>query len=440
MPPEPEKEVEVEDVHIDQQSLERSEGVLDKLFGGEPEKEVVEEEKEDVVEEVEEEEESSEEEGTTEEEEEEETDWDASDDKDDVDPKNETAARKQAKLKGREAKELKTKLTERELELDRIQKERDDLKARLEEVETTRIKPEDHPEYTEARDSILADARSASRRLPGRSKVLLPQNFGTLMSEFLVAEAAGPDEIIEADAKLAGTIADSLELTEVPYKELDEDERAVLQPTIDKVVDLLERNAGKTKDLQKLHGTLSERAKTGLLSTGVRNYENTVKEFKPVLDSIGDLADDVIESNPHAVESLVAKMVKSSPEAAKRLEKAKADVLEALVGPRALTQKEIDKLESNGADVKQFLAERAKAHRAKQQKLAAMFVQGLMTRATLKETMAKLSKYETEEEAEDSEFDAIRKTTKKKATPVEKEVRPKDRPSALTKLFGDLED
>jgi len=105
-----------------------------------------------------------------------------------------------------------------------------------------------------------------------------------------------------------------------------------------------------------------------------------------------------------------------------------------------VTQAEIDKLEANGTDVKQFIAERAKAHRAKQQKLAAFFVQGLMTRSLLKEARTKLAKYEQDEEAEDSEFEAIQKTTKKKAAPSEKEVRPKDRPSAITKLFPDSDD
>jgi hypothetical protein len=105
-----------------------------------------------------------------------------------------------------------------------------------------------------------------------------------------------------------------------------------------------------------------------------------------------------------------------------------------------LTQSEIDKLEANGTDVKAFMAERQKAHRAKQQKLAAYFVQGLMTRSATREAFAKLAKYEKAETQEEDEFDAIRKTTKKKAQPAEKVVRPKDRPSPLERLFGPSDD
>lgn len=365
-----------------------------------------------------------------------EEDWDSPDKAEPEDEiLDESAARKQAKLRGKEAKELKTRLTERELELERIQTERDDYKARLDEVESTKIKPEDHVDYVEARESILKDARSVSRRLSGRSKELLLPKFGDLMAEYLVA--ADATDVVEADNKLMGSIVDGLKLSEVPYADLDEDEREVFRPTIDKVLDLLERNAAKTDDLRKLHATLTEKAKTGHLSVGVRTYENTIKEFKPVLDAVGDLADDIIEANPFDPNAVVAKMIKGSPEAAKRLEKAKADVLEVLVGPRVLTQKEIDKLEAGGTSVKEFLAERAKQHRAKQQKLAAFFVQGLMTRSLLKEKMSKLSKYEKDEESEDSEFSAIQRATKKKA---KVEAAPEKKKDPLYNLFGYSDD
>lgn len=425
-----------EDQHIDTIAIERSEGVLNRLFGDDVhEKEGVVADKKEVPEDTEDVEDDTEDvvEDNVEDSEE---DWDASkkEEKSDEDPKDESAARKQAKLKGREAKQLKTELTESKLETDRITKERDELRSRLDEVEATKLKPEDHPDYVDAREGILKDARAVARRFTGKGKTLLLPAFGNLMAEYLRAGEA--DDVVDADNKLNASIATALELSDVPYADMDEDEQEALRPQIDKVLDLLERNAGKTTDLQKLHANLLDKAKTGHLSVGVRTYENTIKEFKPILDSVGDLADDLIEANPHAIESVVAKMAKASPEAAKRLDKARADVMEVLVGPRALTQKEIDKLEDNGTDVKAFLVERSKAHRVKQQKLAAFFVQGLVTRSVFKETLAKLAKYETEEESEESEFDAIRKSTKKRTDTKDKYVRPKDRASSVNKLFG----
>lgn len=418
-----------------------SENLLTNLFSDEPVRSTIKEEpEEEETEEEETEEEETEEEESSEEDEDAEVDWDAEPkkkkDAEEEEFKNDSAAVRQAKLKGREAKELKTKLTERELELENIQKERDELRARLDEVEATKIKPEDHPEYTSLRDEILTDVGEASDLLAVSDPSLITKNFGNFMADYLDMSAKTGEERVEARTALKASIVDSLKLSEIPYEELDEDEKRQYEGVVTDVLKIVQRNSGKTKELQKLHGTLIERAKTGLLSTGVRQYESTVSEFKPVLDSIGSLEDDIIEANPHAIESVVSKLVKESPDAAKRLEKAKKDVLEVLIGPRALTQKEIDKLEAAGENVKEFMAERAKAHRSKQLKLAAMFVQGLMTRSTLKETLAKLSKLEKDSDEEESELDILRKTTKKTAKSKAKEVRPRDRVSPLSSILG----
>lgn len=366
-------------------------------------------------------------------------DWDAEEkvkDDDAEDPKDESAARQQAKLKGREAKELKAKLTERELEIERIKQEREELQAKLEEIEATKIKPEDHPDYSALRDEILTDVSEASDLMAVPDPSLVTKNFGVFMSDYLAMSALNGEERVEARTALKATIVDMLGLSEIPYAELDNDERKEFEGVVTDVLKVVQRNSGKTKDLQKLHANLTDKAKTGLLSTGVRQYESTINEFKPVLDSVGTLAEDVIEANPHAVESVVSRLVKESPEAAKRLEKAKADVLEVIVGPRALTQAEIDKLEAAGENVKEFMAERAKAHRAKQLKFASWFVQGLMTRSTFKDTLTRLSKLEKDAEAEESELDVLRKTTKKPSVTKEKEVRAKDRRSPLSSILG----
>jgi hypothetical protein len=445
MPKSNNQEENLEEIQNEEALEERSDSLLDNLFSDEPiapdKEEVVEDDSEEEVVEEDAEEEEVEDDDS-------EVDWDAEPSKkkkdaenDDEEFKDDSAAVRQAKIKGREAKELKAKLTERELELERIQKERDEVRARLEEVEATKIKPEDHPEYTSLREEILTDVGEASDLLSVPDPNLVTKNFGVFMADYLKMSDLSGDDRAEARTALKAAIVDRLKLSEVPYAELESDERREYEATVTDILKIIQRNAGKTKELQKLHGTLTERAKTGLLSVGVRQYDSTVGEFKPVLDSVGSLAEDVIEANPYAVESIVSKLVKDSPEAAKRLEKAKADVLEVIVGPRALKQSEIDKLEAAGENVKEFMAERAKSHRAKQLKFAAWFVQGLMTRSTLKETLAKLSKLEKDTDAEESELDILRKTTKKTALPKKKDdVRPKDRVSPLTSLLGFDED
>jgi hypothetical protein len=218
----------------------------------------------------------------------------------------------------------------------------------------------------------------------------------------------------EADLALTEQIVDKLGFSDVPYADLDEDERAAFQPQVDKVMDLLERNLTPTKELQKLHTTLTEKAKVGQLSTGVRQYQAAAAEISPILDAVGDLTDELIDANPHSVESFVARLAKGSPEAKKRLTAAKDDILELLVGPKALTQGEIDKLQANGTDVKEFMRERDRRHNDKKKKLAPFLVQALVTRSHFKSTLEKLAKLELGKQSEESEFDALSAVTKGK--------------------------
>jgi hypothetical protein len=430
---------------------ERTAKNLNKLFGveEEPDDEVENENEEEVVveEEVVEEEEEIEEEEEVEEKE------DDSDDEDyeapikkkkadapaDEEIKDESHARRLAKENGRKAKELETKLQERELEIERERSEREKIQARLDELEVTRVKPHEHPDYVSLQDEVFADANAVARRLPGRAKVLLTAqgNLGKLMSEYIAVTEAEGDDILTADENLAKAIVGTLELSELSYEELDADEKKNLQPVIDKVIDVLERNLPKTRQLQNLYKKLTEQAKSGHLSMSVREYESTASEFQPILDTIGDLSEEIIEANPYAVESVVSRMVKDSPEAAKRLKNAKRDVLEVFVGPRALTQAEIDKLEANGTDVKAFLVERKKAHREKQRKLMPFFVQALMTRPLLRESLEELAKLRDEKEGEEDEFDALRRTVKKPAPKAKPEVKKNRKPGAAADaLFG----
>lgn len=432
--PDPNDEIDVESP--------RSDAIMDNLFGGESDGT---EEIEDSVEDTEEIEDNEEEEAD--ESVDDDIDYDepsakADDEEDEEEaPANESKAREQAKIRGREAKELKAKLTEKDLELARVTKELDEKKARLDEVEATQIKPHEHPDYVSARETILSDVRVVSRRLPGETKTLLVKKFGFLMDAFLEASEVPSEKAAEADEKLTGAIVDSLKLSDISYEEMDEDERSAAMPTVDRIMGLLERNSEKTRDLQNLYTKLESRAKTGKLSVGFKEYENRTNEFKPIIDKVGDVPDEVLETKPHSIEAVVAKLIKSSPEAKKRFEKAQKDVLDVLVGPRVLTQDDIDKLESNGTDIKEYLIERDKLHQAKLKKLAPMFVQALVTRAEFSKYVEKASKVVNDTDEAETEFDAIQKASKKKVKidPKKAKEDPRKR-DALAGIFGPSDD
>jgi hypothetical protein len=350
------------------------------------------------------------------------------------DPKDETMARRMAKENGRKVKELSASLTEKELEVERIRKERDELEARVQEIESTRIKPEEHPEFVDLRQSIVANVTGAADLLSIPEPTLVPRNIGLFVDKYNDMVSKDGAERIAARDELKAIVVEKLKLSETSYGEMEDFEKKDLEPVITDVLRIVQQNTGKVRELQELHTKLSEKAKVGQLATGVRAYEAAVAEFSPVLDSVGQLADDVIESDPHSPAAVVARMIRDIPEGAKRLEVAKRDVLEALVGPRALTQAEIDKLEAQGTNLKTFMAERQKAHRAKQRKLAAMFVQGLMIRPVLKQALAEAAALKGKKAREDAELDLLDGLGKKKVADAgpKKSDKKKD---PLSKLF-----
>lgn len=352
--------------------------------------------------------------------------------------KRESKAAERAKIEGRRAKELEAKLTERELEFERVSQERETLAQELEAFKTTNVDPMSHPDFVSLKNEILSDVKSAAELMPIDRPNYLTDNFGSFMTAYQNLPEDG-SERSEGLSALKGSIVDKLQLSEVPYAELEPDERRAYETTALEVLKIIQRNAGKTRNLQDLAQSLTEKSKVGLLSVGSKAYEAAAKEFEDALSAIGDLPDEVIEENPYAIESVVAKMAKESPQFAKVLATAKKDVMEMSIGPRVLTQAEIDKMQANGTDIKKFNAERAKLHKAKQLKLAGMAAQGLATRALLAKVLKENAELRLNKESEASEFDVISQSMKKKApakAPEPDYVPPSKRPLAIEKYLN----
>lgn len=392
---------------------------LDIMFD-ESEPEVV-QDAEEVVEEVEEqEEEESEEVEETPEEEESEEDYEAElpekkkEEPEEEEPKNESHARKRAKEEGRRRKALEAEKKEWEIERDRLSKELEESKSKLTEFEATRIKPQDHEDYKALVNEILTEVRDEVEGFdaPGAKSLL---KIGDYTQKYRVVDKATDrdDQLAEFKAQLAKDLFDDRE-----FDELDKDERKEVTAALK----LIKKATAKADKLTELHNDLEKRSKNGTLAVGLREYETTTKEYQSILDSIGDLPDEVIEDNPTTLESVVAKVAKSSEEGKRRVENAKKDVVEILFGKRPLTQAEIDKYEANGGSYKELLASRQKSLNEKRKKLLPMLVQGLVGRAEFKKALSELAELRGKKESEESEDDALRKITKKKVTKVKEET------------------
>ncbi len=425
---------------------ERVNSALENLFRDTPAPAAAEEKeipaKEEVIpeKEVEKEEPEVDDETTDEDEdEEEEVDYDAptKDKTEDEEVIPESKAVEQAKIKGKLAKELQARLTERDLEFERVSKEREELATKLAEVEAIKINPREHPEFVKLHGEAMEYITRTADTVPGDSDAYV-NNFGKLIGDYMDLPARGAGRT-EKMAEFKASVVDTLKLSEVPYEELEADEKKAFDNDVKKVIEALQGNVERTKELTKLNTTLEEKAKNGHLSIGVKAYEAAAKEFSEAFGVVGDLPEEAIEASPFAVASIIAKMVKEHPEAANRLKAAQKDVLEFTAGPRVYTQAELDKLHANGINIKEHQAERLRLHKDKQKKLGVMAVEGLMIRADYMRVKKELAELRGAKEGEESEFDALSKTTKKKAPKKEVEVyvAPSDRALAIDKYLGD---
>lgn len=358
-------------------------------------------------------------------------------------PENETIARKMAKENGRRAKQAEAKVTELELELDRVKTELEARQARLQEVESLQVDPRDFPEVKAVREKVMTDVKRGAAMLGVKDPAVFRNNFGTYITSFMDADSLDGEEFDNAIGSLRKQIIKEVGGFEDAYEDLDFTEQAKADLIADKALAVIERAVPDTKKAIELAESLKSRAKVGHLAVGTREYDAAMSEFKPVLDAVGDLPEEAIAADPHSVPTIVARMVKESPEARRRVERAKADVLEIIIGPRALSPDEVSKLEANGKDIKAFYAERQKMVQEKRKKLLPLLVQGLATRALFADALKKLAKYEEADSAEDTEFDAMEQLRKKKPVPPKKkEPVPagRRRNTVLTELYGDRYD
>lgn len=332
---------------------------------------------------------------------------------------NDTEAIKRAKIEGKQRKALEAEKKEWELERDRLQTELETYKTKSNELEAVRIKPEEHPDYIKERDSLQREIKDSFDDFDAPKKSSILYEFANYLGKYRQVDSAQDrsTQLENLKNELASKMFDDETAT---FDSLDKDDRK----EVSAMLKLIKGSVVKADKLHELYDNLEKRSKTGTLALGVREYESLSKEYQPILDSIGDLPDDVIEANPHAIEARVALMTKD-PEAKKRVDSAKRDVYEIINGVRPLSQAEIDKLEANGTDIKKFNAERNKALDEKRKRLLPLLIQGLVIRPEIKGAFSELATLKTKKASARSEEDALLKTTKKKA-PSSKEEKVKN--------------
>lgn len=390
--------------------------VMDKHFGDEKEtpEVVVEEKSEEAPEVVEEEVES---------EEEQETDYEADlpeekTKEEEPEPKDESHARRRAKEEGKLRKQLEVTVREKDLELDRLREEVETLKGKTTELEAVRIKPEEHPDFLALQNKIINEAKDTVDEFDAPHANVVFNKLGSFIRDYRKADSSENRET--ALLALKDDLAAKMFGEDSTFESLEKDDRKEVSAALR----LIKKSTEKADELDALGKDLEKKAKTGTLAVGVREYEALSKEFSPIVDAVGDLPDDVLETTPHTLESQVAILAKTEA-GKKRLNDAKRDALDIVMGLRPLTQAEIGKLEANGTDIKAYLAERQKALVEKKKKLLPIFIQALAGKAITNKAFVELANLKGKVESEESEDDVIRKVTKKKPVVKDEPKRPR---------------
>lgn len=328
----------------------------------------------------------------------------------------ETIARQMAKKNGKLYKTEKATREALQLEHDRQKERADKAEAALKEVKATKIRPQDDPEYSRLREEVLDSVETQAELLPEAKDVV--KNFGYFVGTYLDSKKMGGEERRVARDKLKQDIIASCGRFDVSYDEMSEDERREADTLAAKVLQIVVNNAPKTEEMLTLGNKLASDAELGTAVVQEREYKESLARIQSDLDALGDLDDETIAENPHAIEAIIAAAIKDSPAAKKRSEDAKDLIRDVLVGPRALSQKEREKLKANGTDMKAFEATRKEKHQEKVKTLIKLAYRGLLAGPLITPRLAKLAKLEKDTEAEHSEEDVVRRavTKPKKAT------------------------
>lgn len=331
--------------------------------------------------------------------------------------KRESLARQRAAENGRKLQEVETKHRELELEYERVKSELEVVKKTAPAPPISEREILARPEISTLRDAVVQDRDSVAmtQELPLAGKVLVSK-FGDYMTGFVAYRAEQDEEKSEAmDAALRGQIADDFRkaYTKVKGDDVDnaEMESGVRQYTRD-VISLLVRNAGKVSEMEEKISSIAQRAREGTLAQNVEVYRHHHDDLSAAVRAVEELPQEVIDQNPHAVEATVAVLIKD-PVYKKRFEQAQKTVLEMILGPRALTQEEIDRMKAAQVDYGDFNKKRQKAFLDNRRKNVSLLTQALFLLAHWEETSKDAAAYRDS----NSELVAINKAKDRKPEP-----------------------
>ena len=220
--------------------------------------------------------------------------------------------REQLSEVGKKLKIAETAKIETELELVNVREENDNLKKQLDSMRARSEDYSNHPEVKSITDGIIQDRDAFALRLNEKAthfKDALPDLMTRFMSiqESPEEDRAGKFAILKKE--LFNQYGDKDEYTD--YEEVGIPSS---DPTVDKILDFLGQQSPALKRAQDKHSELSDKAKAKTLAANSDEYASKSQVVASSLESIEDIPEEKIESDPFNMASIVAKLVKDNPE------------------------------------------------------------------------------------------------------------------------------
>lgn len=293
----------------------------------------------------------------------------------------ESLAQKRAAENGRKLKETETALGTMQLELDAARKEAEDLKKKAPRIQSTQDVM-NHPEVSRLHTRIMEDLQGVSLTMPVPELgefLDSREGYGPYMEEFLRMTAT-PNAAEKRT--LNSAFKDKLKNDFLKIYRTSPDYDEAREPQLAgeyqrDIISLLIRRAGDTRELQDKVEKVINQAREGTLTDGAEHYAAQENEIMGVADTLTSLPEEFRTENPHAMESVVLELLED--EAYKpRFNQAKRHVAAMLLGPRALTQTQIDTMKSNGIDVKEFMKKRQDKWQQERETFISMVTQTLL--------------------------------------------------------------
>ena len=369
----------------------------------------------------------------------------------DFEADDESMARKTARENGRELKDLKTQHADLVVKHTAAEKERDELRQRVQQYEQVTIDPRTTPAYQEVLGEMWRDVDAAIAEELPPAATALSNKFSKYVADYLPTLNMKSDERAAAVAKLKQRIAVELTNPDEPYEDMLEDDRVAADDLARQVLAVIRRNAPRATKLLEIESEVRERAKKGRLASGVREYDEKAKFIKSTIKPVGEMDDKLVAAAPEIPEAILTRMAKDDPAFMAKLTDAKNIVEELLAGaPKPLTESEMDALEEQGIDISDYQKKRMKDYRDRVKTYAPLVVRGLALANLTNKTLTTYAKEHLKAAKRLDELDVLdnlqrknvtTKTSKELAEAKKKEeaakADPRSRPLPLDKVFND---